>query len=410
MKQNERYYGEVWFDTDEQDKKFAVLVFENDKILIETNLHSPQFAYKAPHILGTFNSLGFTTFIDCQIKQSSSGIINSLVYNPTYCFVGVSHFVNPYELTINEFYIVNEAIVKWIDHRSFYDWNKKKIVTKDFKNEFYLSNIGLKIGIQQYLSYKSRSYEIKIENKGKVFFQTEKTVDILEAIKIYDQFQKVLQLLRGGSAQFEKFLFKCPSCDDWQEIYYTDKKLTKSKNTYINTTYSEVKDDLKIILEKAYSDEKFKFCLDKLMENFITRESSHNKRFLNSIAAFEAFYKNYDKKRTFKLENEIRKHKDLFISIGNMSEDEWRDFPNKVVRSRDYHTHSNLGNRNIFTEYQLLYISLLFDFAIGYLLLESMEVSKPLLQKIVQRGKSVYVDMQWVNSILSSNPLDKKIK
>lgn len=120
MKRNERYYGQVWFDTDEQDKKFAVLVFENDKILIETNLHSPQFAYKAPHILGTFNGLGFTTFIDCQIKLSSSGIINSLVYNPTYCFVGVSHFVNPYELTINEFYIVNEAIVKWIDHRPFW--------------------------------------------------------------------------------------------------------------------------------------------------------------------------------------------------------------------------------------------------------------------------------------------------
>ena len=57
-----------------------------------------------------------------------------------------------------------------------------------------------------------------------------------------------------------------------------------------------------------------------------------------------------------------------------------------------------------------LEVSLLFDFAIGYLLLESMEISETLLQKIVQRGKSVYVDMQRVNSILSSNPLNKEIK
>lgn len=283
-------------------------------------------------------------------------------------------------------------------------------ITKDFKNEFYLPDKGLKIVIEQYLNYRGSGYEIKIENKGKVSFQTEKPVDILEAIKFYDQFQKVLQLLRGGSAQFEKFLFKCPSCDDWQEVYYNDKKLTKSKNTYVHTTYSEIKDDLEKILKGAYSLESFQFCLDKLMENFITRESSHNKRFTNSIAAFEAFLKNYEEKNNFKLATEIRHHKDLFMRIGDMSEDEWKEFPNKVVRSRNYHSHSNLGNKEIFTEYQLLYISLLFDFALGYLLLESIGVSKTLLKKIVEQGKSVYVDMQWVNSILSSNPLLNKKK
>jgi hypothetical protein len=410
MKQDDKYYGEVWFDDNDKEKKFAVLLFENNEILIETNLYSPQGAYKEPHILGSFNGLGYITFIDCQTQQSATGLINSRIYNPTYCFIGLSHFVNPYKLKINQFDVVNEAIVKWIDHRSFYNWNKKEIVSKDFKNEFYLPDKGIKIVIEQYLNYRGSGYEIKIENKGKVSFQTEKPVDILEAIKFYDQFQKVLQLLRGGSAQFEKFLFKCPSCDDWQEIYYNDKKLTKSKNTYVHTSYSEVKDDLEKILKGAYSLESFQFCLDKLMENFITRESSHNKRFTNSIAAFEAFLKNYNKKSNFKLVTEIRHHKDLFMRIGDMSEDEWKEFPNKVVRSRNYHSHSNLGNREIFTEYQLLYISLLFDFVIGYLLLETIGVSKTLLQKFVQQGKSVYVDMQWVNSIFSSNPLISKKK
>jgi hypothetical protein len=349
----------------------------------------------------------YVTLIDCKIWHSATGLINLRIYKATYCFIGISHFVDPYDLKINKFYIVNEAIVKWINHRPFYDWIKKEIDSKDFKDQYYIPQINLTITIEQYLNYRKSGYEVKIKNKGRIFFQTETPVDILEAFSIYDQFQKILQLLRGGSAQFETFSFKCPTCDNWQQVYYTDKRLTKSNNTYIYTNYSEVKDDFKIIIEKAYTDEKFKFCLDKLMENFITRESSHNKRFLNSIAAFEAFYKNYEKKGKgkFKLENEIRKHKDLFMSIGNMSENQWTDFPNKVVRTRDYHTHSNLGNRDIFTEYQLLYISLLFDFAIGYLLLNSLGVSKTFLQKIVQRGQSVYVDMQRVNSILSSNPL-----
>jgi len=408
MKRDEKYYGEVWLEKTAQEKKFAVLLFKDDEILIETNLFSHRGAYKESQISGIFNGLGYTTFIDCHIQQSATGLINSRIYKSTYCFIGLFHPVNPYNLKINQFSILNEAIVKWINHRSFYDWNKKKIVSNDLESKFSLPDKSLKIGIDQFLNHSSNGDKITIRNKGKVSFQTTNTVTILEAITIYDQFQKILQLLTGGSAQFEKFLFKCPSCDDWQEVYYIDKKLTKSKNTYIHTTFSEVKEDLEIILENTYSQVKFQFCLDKLMENFITRESSHNKRFLNSIAAFEAFYKNYGKKGKFKLETEIRHHKKLFISISEMSEDDWKEFPNKVVRSRDYHTHSNLGNRDIFTEYQLLYTSLLFDFAIGYLLLETIGVSKNLLQKFIQHGKSVYVDMQWVNTFLSSNPLSIK--
>lgn len=410
MKKNERYYGEVWLPANEQDRKFAVLIPKDDEILIETNLYSYEGAYKERQIFGSFNGLGYVTLIDCKTRHSATGLINSRIYKATYCFIGISHFVNPYKLKINQFYVVNEAIVKWIDHRSFYDWNKKEIVSKDFKTEFYLPDNGLKIVIEQYLNYRGSGYEIKIENKGKVSFQTEKPVDILEAIKYYDQFQKVLQLLRGGSAQFEKFLFKCPSCDDWQEVYYNDKKLTKSKNTYVHTTYSEIKDDLEKILKGAYSLESFQFCLDKLMENFITRESSHNKRFTNSISAYEAFIKNYSKNPRAKLPQAINQYKYIFILISDMGKDTWPEFLQKVIRSRNYHTHSNLGNKNVFTEYELLYISLLFDFVIGYLLLEKIGVSESLLEKFKQRGKSVYVDMQWVNSILSSNPLLNKKK
>src|SRR5690554_6556488 len=141
------------------------------------------------------------------------------------------------------------------------------------------------------------------------------------------------------------------------------------------------------------------------MENFITHESSHSKRFTNSISAYEAFIKNYSKNPRDKLPQAINQYKYIFILISDMGKDTLPEFLQKVIRSRNYHTHSNLGNKDVFTEYELLYISLLFDFVIGYLLLEKIGVSEALLEKFKQRGKSVFVDIQSLNSILSSNPL-----
>lgn len=408
MKKDEKYYGEVWFTEESDIKKFAVLSFDDDEILIETNLHSTGRFYKELQILGAFNGLGFLTFVDCHIQQSTSGVSEVRIYNPTYTFIGLSHFVDPFNLKINQFYVVNEAIVKWVNHRTWYDLKQKQLNSTEFNDEYLISDKNLKITIRHYLNLQSNRAELNIKNKGEISFQTEEYIDILEAIEIYDHFQRVLQLLRGGSAQFDKFGFKCPSCDDWQEVYYNDKKLTKSKNTYVHTTYFEVKDDLHKVLNGAYSNEIFKFCLDKLLENFISRQSSHNKRFTNSIAAYEAYIKTHFKIKKIKLATEINRHKQLFILISDMDKEIWKEFPNKVVRSRDYHTHSNLGNRDIFTEYELLYISLLIDFVIGYLLIETLEVSGGLLDKFVQHGRSVFIDMQKTNSILSSNPLLKK--
>ena len=93
------------------------------------------------------------------------------------------------------------------------------------------------------------------------------------------------------------------------------------------------------------------------------------------------------------------------MQIGQLSEEDWKLFPSKVVRSRDYHTHSNLGNKDVFSEYDLLYISFLFDFVIGYLLLETLNVSNELLQKFVKRGESVFIHMKKTNEILRTNPL-----
>lgn len=406
MEKNKKYYGDVWFVGNENQKQFCVLTFLNDDILLETSLRSERKFYKETQIVGTFTHLGYITFIDCKIQSYTSGISELRIYKPKYSFISPNHFIDSNELLIKEFFVESNAIVKWVNFMNWYDFKKNELIKNEFKDLFELDKEDLSIEIQHYVSYKSKNRsELQILNKGAIKFNLNKPIKILEAISIYDQFQKILQLLRGGSEKFNKFSFKCLTCDKWQELYYNDKVLSKNTSIYINTEYQQVKDDLKIIFNKAYSDEDFKFCLDRLMENFIVTHTSHSKRFTNSISAFEAFSKIHSGISPPNLKKYIKKYKSIFISIGKLTEEEWSTFPSKLVRSRNYHIHSDLKNKNIFTDFELLYISLLIDYVIGYLLLKDVGVSEFLLEEFINHGNSVYVDMKQTNEILGKNPL-----
>lgn len=407
MKKEKKYYGDIWFLGKEDQKQFCVLFFKDDDIFLETNLCSERQVYKELKIIGTFTGLGYVTFIDCRIQSSTSGISELRVYKPQYTFVSPNHFINAIDLQIKEFLVVNDAIVKWVNFASWFDTQTNSLTKKEFKDEFKIENEGFLIEIQHYVNYhlKNRS-ELHIINKGAIKFTLCESVTILKAIEIYDQFQKVLQLLRGGSEKFSEFSFKCLSCNEWQELYYNDKNLSKKTSSFVHTKYNEVIDDLSKVLKAAYNDDNFRFCLDRLMENFIARSSSHNKRFTNSISAFEAYCKIYSDVKTPNLKKYVKQYETVFKLIGKLTDKDWETFPSKLIRSRNYHVHSDLKNKKIFTDFELLYISYLIDYVIGYLLLKNIEASSLLLDKFISHGNSVYVDMKRTNQILGSNPLD----
>jgi len=407
MKKDQKYYGEVWFAGEESNKQFAVLFYKDEDLMLETNLCAPRTVYKQPQILGVFTGLGYVTFIDCHIQQSSSGMVETRIYRPKYSFVSADHFVDALNTKVSEFSVINDAIVKWVNHYTWYDHLDEKLLYKKFDDLYTIDEIGLEITISHYLNFQSERTELHIKNRGSILFKKDEPVDILESIRIYVQFQKMLQLLFGRSAKFERFSFKCLSCGEWQQVYYNDKKLTKSTHTYVHTDYEKVKVDLNKVLNAVYTDNSFQFCLDKLMENFIATHTSHNKRFTNSIASFEAFGKLYSGHKSNNLSKFIKHYKTAFVLIGKFTDDEWKSFPSKVVRSRDYHVHSNIANKNVYSEYELLYISFLFDFVIAYLLLETLEVSEDLLKNFIMHGNSVFIDMKRTNEILSANPLLK---
>ena len=406
MIKNQKYFGEVWLADNEQTKSFCVMSMKDNDILLETNLISSKLVYKELQILGLFTGLGHITFIDCKIRQSLPGSTESRVYCPRYSFISAHHPKRAVGLKFDKFQITNIAIVDWVNYALWYDMHEDELIKKDnIKDEYRIDNIGLTITLNHSLNIHAKRRELLISNIGYVTFQLDNSIGVLKAIEIYNYFQKILLFLTSKSIQFENFGFQCLTCREWANIYYNDDKYSKSTNTFINTNYDEVKNDLLLIFKAAYNDEPFMFCLNKLMENIINKYSSHNKRFTNSISTFEAFGKQYSKLPSNNLKKYLKHYSEYFILLGEIEKSEFDTFTNKVIRSRDYHIHSNLDNKGIYSEFELLYISFLIEFVVGYGLLCTLGVSENLKEKVIMKGKSVYISLQRSNEILSSNPL-----
>lgn len=406
MKKEQKYYGEVWFP-DEETRCFCVLSVTDNDILLETNLLTNKPVHKEPRINGIFTGLGHLTFVDCKIRKSESGIAQMKIYAPRYSFISAHHPVNALDLKFQEFNITNDAIVSWVNHGTWYDATDEKLIKKDdISQEIRIEEIGLTITINHSLNIHSKRTELLIQNMGWVKFKLDNPVDTLEAIDIYNKFQKVLQLVSSKTGQFSQFSFKCLKCGEWADIFYNDYKYVRSNSSFIHVKYDYIRADLPSIFKAAYANDSFLFCLDKLMENLLHEHSSHNKRFTNSISTFEAFGKLYSGLTTKKLKVHLNHFSHYFINLGKLKEENFNDFAAKIVRSRDYHIHSNLRNKDVYTEFELLYISFLIDFVVGYGLLESIGVSEDVMEKIKMKCQMVYIGMKESNRIPSTNPLD----
>ncbi|WP_440067720.1 HEPN domain-containing protein [Tenacibaculum discolor] len=409
MFKESKYYGEVWFVDKEESKCFCVLVFENGKVALETNLSSKYPVYKYQIILGAFTGLGYITFIDCKIKFSQSGITEGRIYHPKYSFISAYHFIEPVNLKFKKFQISNDAIVDWIHKMHWYSFMEDKLVKHDdICQKFKIDEIGLSIELEQSSSSKTGHKEFVLKNNGYLNFESDKEISLLTAFDYYNTFQELLQFITSRTKQFSSFSFQCLSCGEWANIYYQEDRYEKSGSGYIHLLYDEVSNDLPTLINNIYTSKSFKFCLNKLMENLLGVKLSHSRRFTNSISTFEAYNKLYTTQKTKKLINYLRYNKEHITTIGKIDKSGFDDFLSKIIRSRDYHVHSNLKNKNIFSDFELLYISFLLDFVVGFGLLQEMNVSKEILDKVIMQGQSVFIDMQRTNKILRQDTLKDK--
>lgn len=407
MFKKEKYYGEVWFVNQEDLKCFCILSLKEGKVLLETNLNSKNPVYKHTIILGTFTGLGYITFIDCKIIYNESGISEASIYSPKYTFISSYHFISITNLKIKTFQISNDGIVDWVRKTHWYDYNEDKLIKqKDVRQNFRIDELGLSIELVQSTSINTGYKEFTLRNNGYLNFESDDEITIVDAIGYYKTFQKLLQFITAKTKQFSFFSFECLSCGEWANIYYQEDRFEKSGSSYIHLTYNEISEELFTIVHNAYTSKSFRFCLDKLMENLLGVKLSHSRRFINSVATFEAYNKLYSsEQKNNKLINYLRANKEYIMRMSKIEDNHFENFSAKIIRSRDYHVHSNINNENVFSDFELLYISFLLDYTVGLGLLKSMNVSIQILDKIVIKGQSVFIDLQDTNKILNKDSL-----
>lgn len=400
-----KYYGEIWLPENESEKYFCVLELLEGKVILETNLSSEHSEYKKELIFGVFNGLGYLTFINNTVYHRTLGVINFRKYKPKYVIVSSDYLIDQYELKINEFKIDNPIFNEWIRSLHWFDVEKDKLEkVKDISHKVVINEKFLDINILKTTHYESNLDSLNIINIGYVSFNTTLELSLLEVIEIYKTFQKFLLFFYGKSKHFKSFEIKLLDCDDWVSLYYNDGLVNEKHSSFITFNYADLKNDLSIILKEWYLNENVQFCSDIVLENLLTVKVSHSRRFTNSLASFEALNKRLGvKHKNTTTEKYLIDFKDRIIEITNIEDALFKTFVKKIIKTRDYYVHGNEKQLDIFSKFELLYISFLIDFIVGIELAKQLGFSFENINKIIYRAKIVFIDMQSTNRILNKN-------
>lgn len=408
MFKENKYYGEVWFKESEDMKCFCVLELIDDEVYITTNLTKKYAAYQIEIIYGAFNGLGHLTFVNCKIKNSNTGVVDTKTYMPQYTFVCAYHLIEPLNLKINEFQIDNSAIVNWVRKMHWYNSIEDKLEKQeDVIHKTEISE-DLSLTITRSTSYTSNHDFFRMDNIGYVDFKSKKNLSILNSIEFYNSFQKLFHFIYGKSVQFKSFNFKCLSCGKWASLYYKDDFNKENISGFITLDYDTIKDELSGIIKHWYNNQNISFCADIIIENLLSVKTSHSRRFTNSYTAFEAYSQKFSNdKKSDSVEKRFLIYKELINEITNIPLDEVKSYIKKIIRNRKFLIHRTNPKDNCFSEFELLYISFLLDYIVGIGLMKQMNTSETIIKKIIIRAKSTYQQMQFTNKVFNKDLLEE---
>lgn len=406
MFKKDKYHGEVWFPESEDTKCFCLLTFKDGQVSLETNLVSETQAYKHQLIHGAFTGLGRMTFLDCEIRMESSGIIRSSVYSPKYTFILRGKFLEPTQLIFRKFNVSNSELIDWLKPDSGFD--RKNMTFKidaGESHQFNIDKINLVVEMAFSSEYTLNGEYFSVKKNGTIRFHFESPIKLIEAIEVYDKFQKLLQFLCGNTSQFNYCSFQSLESQEWTRIYFNDNSYKDSRTEYLSIRFKDILPQLSTLMEKIYTDKHFYFCIEKLLDNQVTGYISHSKRFTNSISCLEAYSKLLGGDNKPKLNRILNEEREIIKMIGKISDSQIDAFLKKIIRSRNYHVHCNIDDKDVFTDFELLYISFLLDFVIAYKLLRQLDVAQPVLDDIVFKGNSVFLGLQGMNKLLNDDYL-----
>jgi len=406
-----KYYGEIWLPENETEKHFCVLEVIEGEVFLETNLAGNIPEYKKNIIFGTFNGLGYITFINNSVTFSSTGIITIRKYNPEYTFTSSDHFIDPFTLKIKEFKIDNDALNNWI--RSFHLFNyEDNTIEKadDVNHKIEIIKNSIRIEIIKTTNYITNHNSFNLINVGFVSFVSQNKLTLLECIELYKSFQKFLLFYYGQTSHFKSIQIKCLGCKKWFSLYFKDNLINEKHTSFTTLDYEDLKENLDELLNVWFTNEDIRFCADIILENLLSVKVSHNRRFTNSLTTLEAYNKRFGVvHKNPSLEKYFLDHKEVLLSIMNIENADFNNYIKKIIRTRDFFVHGNKRQTNCFTEFELLYISFLIDYIVCIGLSQELGFSSKNINKILIKAKSVFLDMQSVNKMLNNNILITKI-
>ncbi|MGJ1323136.1 HEPN domain-containing protein [Sphingobacterium faecium] len=410
MFDKEKYHGEIWFPDKYDERCFCILFYKDGKVFLETNLGVSEKVYVSKHlkILGLFTRLGHVTFIDCKLSNTSSGIITSYVYESRYTFTHSGDFFIP-EMTTNKFSISNNGLLDWRMWGFDFDPKQQTInYGREEPHTFKIVQSRLEVEMIFFTSFSLKKNCVMAQNYAKVILNYEDNVTVGKAIDDYHTFQKLVQFLTGNATLFNSFSYLCPSTNKWGYIRFEGNIYKEMNSVYLVIDFNDIYQHLPTLVKLLYTDANFLFCINKILDNHTDGKISHSKRFTNSISTFEGFCKLYSGRTNTKLNFFFDEHKNLIREIMNIDESNFKDFTAKIVRSRSYHVHANINDHrsnNIFSDFELLYISFALGIIVAIGLLKQANVSPDVLDKIIDQGKMTFSGLQNLNRELRTDSI-----
>lgn len=407
--QDKEYYGEIWFPENIGNKEFCVLKREDNKLRLTTKLSERSKAYSADLIFGVFTGLGYVTFINNKIVNSSMGMIVSKTYSPDYCLVGGNFIENPKEFKTSKVIIVNSDLRKWIWLMLFDLHSNTNSVSYDENiKESFVINEDLIISIHTWINQKvSRTNQtLELNSKASLSYVFNEGKSIIEVIDLYHKFQKFLLFFYGSTKQFEAFTLICGKTDENFELFYKDGFHKENIYSLLNLNYQDLKENLKDLITEWFKNDDILICVDKILSNSMSSKLSFSQKFINAYIALESYLKRFSNSNGKDFKVHLEKNKELIISITGTEERNLEDYIKKIIRTRDYYVHDNIKQKLYFKGIDLLYEAIMLEYLVSILILKELKVSEDVLNKVIGRANSDYIHSKQTNLFLNRNILE----
>lgn len=401
MFKKDKYFGEIWLPEQENHRFFCELEIVNKRVILSTNLSSNIPEYKKTLVYGVFNDLGCMTFVNCTMQQSVDGLISFRKYSPDFVFSCSEHFIEPKNLRVKNVLIENEFINDFIGTVHIYNPVKDTIEKHNSLTHEVELGDGVVLSLIKNFEYYTDKNKLSINNKGFVGFEFREERSILQVIGYYKQFQKFCITFLSGINEFSFFRCKCIECNTSFSIYFNDNLAVKHYYSVLNARTFELDDEFNKVIFNWYNNDDLKFCIDIIIENFLSVKVSHSRRFTNSISSLEAVSKNFVNKKNSKLNVMIDDLRGMFDKLTDNTIADFKYFNSKIIQTRKNYVHANPRIGSVFEGIELLYISILIDYVVLYKISEQLGFTEEVLKQIIRKGQSDFIDGQRVNKMLN---------